>query len=76
MPIYEFECRKCEHTFEELMSRSELDSVRCPSCKGRRVRRLVSSFVAKSSGGNGSGRTLGGDACGTCTASSCAGCKA
>lgn len=76
MPLYEFECRKCDQAFEELVSRSEVGSVRCPSCKGKRVQRLMSTFFAKSSGGDGSSRSLGGDACSTCTASTCAGCKA
>ncbi len=31
MPIYEYQCPPCEHTFETLV-RSERDVPRCPKC--------------------------------------------
>ncbi len=40
MPLYEFTCRKCEHTFEALVFDGE--EVECPECRGRRVERLLS----------------------------------
>jgi putative FmdB family regulatory protein len=40
MPLYEFACQTCEHTFEELVSNGQL--VECPECHGRRVERLLS----------------------------------
>ena len=40
MPLYEFACRKCEHTFEELVQNGEV--VECPECHGHRVERLLS----------------------------------
>ncbi len=40
MPLYEFACRTCEHTFEELVHNSE--AVECPECHGRKVERLLS----------------------------------
>ena len=40
MPLYEYTCRKCEHTFEELVRNGE--AVECPECHGRKVERLLS----------------------------------
>ena len=52
MPFYEYQCEKCGQEFEREQSISD-DPVRtCPSCKARRVKRLISqtSFVLKGSG--------------------------
>ena len=40
MPMYEYSCRKCEHTFEALVFDGE--PVECPECKSRRLERLLS----------------------------------
>jgi putative FmdB family regulatory protein len=40
MPLYEFSCAQCEHTFEALVF--DGDKVECPECHGRRVERLLS----------------------------------
>jgi putative FmdB family regulatory protein len=40
MPLYEYSCSKCDHTFEALVF--EGDEVECPACRGRRVERLLS----------------------------------
>lgn len=40
MPLYEYTCRKCEHTFEELVFGEE--SVECPQCHTDKVERLLS----------------------------------
>ncbi len=40
MPTYEYECKKCGHTFEEFQSITEPPIRRCPKCKGK-VRRLI-----------------------------------
>ena len=43
MPLYEFACRKCEHTFETLVRNdAELTSVACPECQAAEVERLLS----------------------------------
>ena len=42
MPIYEYECRGCGHQFEQLIIHST--TAECPSCRGRDLERLVSSF--------------------------------
>ena len=33
MPIYEYECLKCNKIFEELQSFSDKDVTKCPHCK-------------------------------------------
>ncbi len=38
MPMYEFSCRKCGHTFEELTAIDRRDQVRCPRCGGEVAR--------------------------------------
>lgn len=40
MPLYEFACSQCEHTFEELVFNSE--PVECPRCHTPKVERLLS----------------------------------
>ena len=67
MPIYEFKCRKCAHTFEVLVrNRNEKEVFACPECKSKRTQRLMSTFAGKV--GNTS---TGGASCGSCAATSC-----
>jgi putative FmdB family regulatory protein len=40
MPLYEYTCQKCDHTFEALVFGDE--AVECPECQGTRVERLLS----------------------------------
>ena len=40
MPLYEYACRDCDHTFEELVFGKE--AVACPRCQGAKVERLLS----------------------------------
>ena len=40
VPLYEFACRKCEHTFEELVFGTE--RVICPKCASAKLERLMS----------------------------------
>jgi putative FmdB family regulatory protein len=40
MPLYEYACRSCEHTFEALVFNGE--AVECPECHGSRLERLLS----------------------------------
>jgi putative FmdB family regulatory protein len=40
MPMYEYACRKCEHTFETLVFGDE--KVECPKCESAKLERLLS----------------------------------
>ncbi|MGC4114350.1 MAG: zinc ribbon domain-containing protein [Myxococcales bacterium] len=67
MPLYEFKCRTCGHTFEELIRNhaDEADAA-CPTCGTKDVQRLLSTtslgFVSVAGGGasTGSGGGCGG----------------
>jgi putative FmdB family regulatory protein len=41
MPLYEYACQQCEHTFEALVQSSS-DDVECPQCHGAKLERLLS----------------------------------
>jgi putative FmdB family regulatory protein len=40
MPLYEYACGKCAHTFEALVFGEE--AVECPQCHGTQLERLLS----------------------------------
>jgi putative FmdB family regulatory protein len=46
MPIYEYECRKCGHQFEQLILKDAVAS--CPECKSKKLEQLLSSFAVSS----------------------------
>jgi putative FmdB family regulatory protein len=52
MPMFEFVCNSCNRPFEELLrSASLVDQVTCPTCGSRQVRKKISTFASKMSGG-------------------------
>jgi putative FmdB family regulatory protein len=67
MPIYEYLCADCSGEFEELVSVSAGDGVRCPDCGSDTVTRLLSSFATSRPEGAavGGGGCCGGS-CGCC----------
>jgi putative FmdB family regulatory protein len=40
MPLYEYTCQKCDHSFEALVFGEE--TVECPKCQASKVERLLS----------------------------------
>ena len=40
MPLYEYSCQECDHTFETLVF--EGDKVECPQCHSDQLERLLS----------------------------------
>lgn len=47
MPIYEYRCQDCQHSFDVLTSFSQRDQSQiCPQCESRQTRVMVSSFAA------------------------------
>ena len=74
MPLYEYACLDCQHTFDTLRSMAQADDpIACPKCQGEHTSRMLSLFAAHSEGKV----VAGGSApdCGACSASSCAGCN-
>ena len=43
MPIYEYACRKCNHTLDALQKLSDAPLVECPECGEQQLRRLISA---------------------------------
>jgi len=74
MPIYEYQCQKCEQLFEEMVPHADAaDDVRCPHCGAEKVSRLFSLFGVGQAGAgdraapgkaNGHGCGCGGCTCG------------
>ncbi|MFC1735690.1 zinc ribbon domain-containing protein [Candidatus Hydrogenedentota bacterium] len=69
MPIYEYECDKCGHVFEALLSISSKTKPPCEECGHKKVTKLISAF-----GVVGSSRGGGDPDCGTCSGGSCSTC--
>lgn len=42
MPLYKYQCKKCDHQFEKLIL--EKEKVKCPHCGSGSVKRLLSTF--------------------------------
>jgi putative FmdB family regulatory protein len=42
MPLYEYQCKKCKHTFEKIQSFSDKPVKKCPECGGP-VEKLLSA---------------------------------
>ncbi len=52
MPIYAFDCNKCDSSFEKLVrSAAAVDEVVCPKCGSTHVQRRLSTFAAHVQGG-------------------------
>ncbi|MGD0658947.1 MAG: zinc ribbon domain-containing protein [Syntrophorhabdales bacterium] len=52
MPIYEYECKKCEERFEVLQKADETtDQICCPKCGAEKPERLLSAFCSVGSKG-------------------------
>ncbi|MDQ6950711.1 MAG: zinc ribbon domain-containing protein [Mariprofundales bacterium] len=47
MPIYEYRCQQCDQAFETLV-RGSSEAVRCPSCGGEQLQRLISAHAVGS----------------------------
>ena len=52
MPVYDFTCRDCRQPFDKLVRSSDyLPEVRCPTCGSPNVKKQMSSFATRASGG-------------------------
>jgi putative FmdB family regulatory protein len=41
MPLYEYTCRKCEHSFEALVTARGTAAVKCPKCESAELDQLI-----------------------------------
>ena len=71
MPIYEYQCQKCEHFFEKLVLKGN-EPVECPKCHTDGVKKMM-SVCGLSVGGKF--RSSSDSSCTGCTATSCTSCK-
>lgn len=70
MPIYEYACNSCKHTFDALQKMSDDKLVDCPECGKPSLRKLLSAPKFRLSGGGwyetdfktGNKRNIAGDA--------------
>ena len=67
MPIYEYNCRRCDHRFEAIVLSSQ-EKITCPECSGAVIEKQLSVFSAPASDKQASSSTGGG--CG-CTPQTC-----
>jgi len=51
MPIYEYQCRACEHRLEKLQKISEAPLVNCPECGRDELTKLISAAGFRLKGG-------------------------
>lgn len=75
MPIYEYQCRRCGHTFEKLVrSTAGSTAVPCDACGAAEVEKLVSSFAFRGGGESGTTTAASGSSCGGCSHTHCSTC--
>ena len=43
MPLYDYECRACQHQFEALVRSTDPPPTACPECKAEALERLPSA---------------------------------
>ena len=63
MPIFEYICKECDHSFEALVYGSE--KAQCPKCRSKKLAPQLSTF-AVSSKGSASRVSSASAACGSC----------
>lgn len=51
MPIYEYQCRACEHQLEAIQKISDEPLVTCPACGKPELRKLISAAGFRLKGG-------------------------
>ena len=65
MPIFEFDCDECGEPFEKLVRSTSKDKVACPTCGSTRVKKKLSAFAAKMSGGSSASSRSDSGSCST-----------
>lgn len=63
MPLYEYQCRSCDHRFELLVREST--KFECPACASAELDKQLSVFAVNASAGEAMPGSMG-PACGAC----------
>ncbi len=74
MPIYEYRCEPCDHTFETLI-RGNGDVPHCPKCGGIDLNKQFSVPAAAQTGGKGASLPICGEPSGNPNACGPGGCR-
>lgn len=77
MPLYEFQCKKCDLVFEDLVS-SNTQTAACPKCSGK-GKRILSACCSHTAGGSSASSSSShshksGGGCGGCHGGNCGSC--
>ncbi|MFC1872313.1 FmdB family zinc ribbon protein [Chloroflexota bacterium] len=51
MPIYEYECNRCKHHFDEMQGFSDNPEASCPECQGESRRCIFPAPIIYKTGG-------------------------
>lgn len=62
MPIFEYVCKECDHSFEALVMGDR--KAECPKCQSKKLQPQLSVFAARSKAASSSAPSVG--ACGSC----------
>ena len=66
MRLFDFQCPECDYQFEELVPNGETgDSVTCPNCEHKGVRKLLGGFALGGSSSSSGGSSFSGGGCGS-----------
>lgn len=77
MPLYEYRCNACDHTFELRQKFSDPPARECPKCGGEVKKEITASAFALKGGGwaaEGYGSTKSGNAPACPSGGNCSGC--
>jgi putative FmdB family regulatory protein len=72
MPIHEYICQNCNLRFDYLV-RALKESIACPRCKHKDLKRLISTFAFSSKDNQGN-ITSSSSGCSGCTSQNCSTC--
>lgn len=70
MPLREYQCKKCGHTFENLEFTPEDEQKTCQKCGSDKIIQLLSAFSI-SKGSNTMPRCSDGSCCSSCSGTGC-----
>jgi putative FmdB family regulatory protein len=76
VPIFEYDCESCGARFDVLVRSGDDEPPSCAECGAKKCHKIFSTFATTGRARGGSaGPGAGGSNCGSCSRSSCAGCR-